>query len=130
MNSKQFISWILQVVTNDEIGMSIRRIVIFVTLASKLKIWNYPISRQVTEEALDWIWSYLLMITESDAGLPINALIAEEVTEKCRQYLSAGEQVLQQFLRMILRALSGIKDLERCVSVFEYSNTVILSTSQ
>jgi hypothetical protein len=97
--------------TNIKIGIPMNEIIIFITLALKMKIWNYPISRQVTEQVLELIWRFLLVITASDAGEPVNTLITEEVTEKCRQFVSAGEPVLQQFLRMTLRALSGIPDL-------------------
>ncbi|XP_061186098.1 testis-expressed protein 10 homolog [Saccostrea echinata] len=116
-------------VTRNKVEESVYPIVTFATMGSKLKIWNYPISRQVTNEFLDLLWSYSLAVSQSDKDSAVNSLIFDEVMDRCGHFISGGEQVFGQFLKKILKALKDCSSVEE-VNAVQHAAILILQQDQ
>ncbi|XP_062570246.1 testis-expressed protein 10 homolog [Saccostrea cucullata] len=116
-------------ITSNAVEEPIYPIVTFATMGSKLKIWNYPISRQVTNEFLDLLWSYSLAVTQLDKGSTVNSLIFDEVVERCGHFISGGEPVFCQFLKKMLIALKDCSSVEE-VNAVQHAAILILQQDQ
>lgn len=92
---------------NTEVAESIYLITSFLTIGIKMKTWIYPISIPFTEDILELLWNFLLVITNNDKRSSINTLILEDVSDRCRSFVFGGETVMRLFLRKILRELKG-----------------------
>ena len=77
-------------------------------MGTKLKTWKYPMSSHVTEQLMDLLWNYLLVVTDNEKRMAWNILLTEEVTERGRQLISGGEEVLRIFLQKILCELKSM----------------------
>ena len=65
-------------------------------------------SSHVTEQLMDLLWNYLLVVTDNEKRMAWNILLTEEVTERGRQLISGGEEVLRIFLQKILCELKSM----------------------
>ena len=65
-------------------------------------------SSHVTEQLMDLLWNYLLVVTDNEKRSALNTLLTEEVTERGRQLISGGEEVLGIFLQKILCELKSM----------------------
>lgn len=102
---------------HTEVAESIYLIMSFATIGIKLKTWMYPISIPFTEDILELLWNFLLVITNADKRSSINTLILEDVTDRYRSFLFGGESVLMLFLRKILQELKECDNREQVHSV-------------
>lgn len=102
---------------NTEVAESIYLITSFLTIGIKMKTWIYPISIPFTEDILELLWNFLLVITNNDKRSSINTLILEDVSDRCRSFVFGGETVMRLFLRKILRELKECDNREQVHSV-------------
>ncbi|XP_022307369.2 testis-expressed protein 10 homolog isoform X3 [Crassostrea virginica] len=86
-------------------------------MGTKLKTWKYPMSSHVTEQLMDLLWNYLLVVTDNEKRMAWNILLTEEVTERGRQLISGGEEVLRIFLQKILCELKNCENIEQIHAV-------------